>query len=460
MSYGELVPGLLLALFCGALIGVERELGKLPGSKDLDRSGREPSPSPAGLRTHVVAAFFGGLLQILDARAGSSSGFVLMGLAVTSLLAGVVYGVRAARTRHWGVTSAFTLVITYVLGVLSLTELRLLAAAMAVAIAAVLAIKVQARTFLGNLRQSEVGAAIQLGLVTIVLLPLIPDRDFGPADWEPLARALRELGATETALASLAVFNPFKLWVLVVAISAIGFAGYVLIRSLGPRRGLTITGFVGGLVSSTAVTLSMAEQSKRTPGLVGPFASAVLAASTVMAFRVIAIALALAPGLALPLTFPMAPMLLTTGLAALFIARRGDDGEGSAEAGSAVSLTTPFALLPALKLTALFFLVRIVGRVLTILLGGAGLVLAAFAAGIVDVDAITAAVAQESVDPSTTISERFAVIAIFTAVATNTLVKAGMIFLLGSRPVGRAAALWLVVSLVAGGAGVAAGLSL
>src|SRR5262249_6051637 len=162
-----------------------------------------------------------------------------------------------------------------------------LALALAVVVTAILAVKVPLHSFVHALSHEELVASLKFGLLALVLLPLLPNRSFGPLDAPWVGDSLRALGVREETLAQLALLNPYKLWLIVVMISGLGFVGYVLVRLLGPQRGFVLTGLAGGLVSSTSVTLAMAEQSKRTPQWSNPISGAVLAACTVMAARVL-----------------------------------------------------------------------------------------------------------------------------------------------------------------------------
>jgi len=452
-SQVELIPGFLLALFCGAFIGIEREFGKAAKSEATDADG---AGTPAGVRSHILTAVLGWTSYVLDRSMALNSAGWIAGFAALTAITATAYGIRGIRTGHYGITSAVTLLLTFLLGALVQTPLRLVAVGVAVAATATLAIKAPLHRFVRALTPQEIGAAIQLGLVALVLLPWLPDRDLGPLDAGPLARLLRDFGVDDATLGKLEVFNPFKLWALVVAISAIGFAGYVLVRSMGPRRGMALTGTLGGFVSSTAVTLSVAQQSKHLPQLSGPLVSAVLSACTVMALRVFVLVALFAPSLTVASAWTMFPMAGTTALGAILQSRTKPSEEPSAHG---LAVTTPFALWPALQFAGLFFLIRVGAKLVLLVFGGAGLMATAVVSGTVDVDAISVAIAQEFASQSTHITENLALAAVFAAVASNSVVKAGLGLSLGARAVARPAAAWLSASIVAGGAGLAAALA-
>jgi uncharacterized membrane protein (DUF4010 family) len=341
-------------------------------------------------------------------------------------------------------TSVPALVLTCALGILCLSDQRPLALALAVVVTGILAFKVPLHSFVQKLSAAEIAAAVKFGLLSLVLLPLLPDRDYGPRDWPWLADRLRGLGVADATLARLQPVNPHQLLLIVVAISGAGFAGYVLVRLLGPRRGLLLTGIAGGIVSSTAVTLAMAEQSRRTPEWRRPLAAAVLAACSVMSLRVLVVSSALDGNLLAPLVLPLGLLLLGNLGAASFLARR----HGGTITESDVRVGTPLAFGPALRLTGLIFVIRVLSEIAVLAFGDAGLVVLAALSGAVDVDAITVAASQQAAAGQ--VATGLAAAAIGTAVAANTLFKGAFVLATGDRATGRTAAAALLLTLLAG----------
>jgi len=262
--------------------------------------------------------------------------------------------------------------------------------------------------------------------VAVVVLPLLPDRTYGPLD----------------------VLNPFTIAQLMVLISAISFVGYAGVRLLGPRRGLGLTGVVGGLVSSTAVTLSMAGRSRERPELSDPAALAVLLASTIMFARVLGIVAVVNPEVAGSLVFPMAGATMA-GLAASgwrwLRARRATGGE------AAVAVSNPFELGQALQFALLFGVVLLGSKFAAQRLGAAGTYAAGVIAGSTDVDAITLSMAKLA---GVEITARVAATTIFLGAASNTVVKAVMAGVVGGPAFARRTAPGLAAMLLAGAGGV------
>jgi uncharacterized membrane protein (DUF4010 family) len=320
---------------------------------------------------------------------------------------------------------------------------------LAVVVTAVLAVKVPVHAFVRALSREEIMAAVKFGLLALVLLPLLPDLDYGPGDWPWLRDRLRGMGFADQAIAELDLFNPYELWLLVVAISGLGFVGYVVVRVLGPGRGLILTGLAGGLVSSTSVTLAMADQSRRAPEWRRPIAGAVLAACAVMAARVVVVAVALHPGLFLPLALPLGSMMVANLGIALWLSR----SEGGAKQEAALPAVTPLAVKPAVKLAALILAVRVVAELAVLAIGYQGLVVTAVLSGIVDVDAINVAASQQAA--AGRVATASAAIAICVAVASNTIAKAVMLWTAGDRATGRTGFVALLATLGVGAVGLA-----
>src|SRR5262249_30927613 len=225
-------------------------------------------------------------------------------LVTTSVGIGVVAivsYVRCSASGKVGATTEIAALATFLLGALSGAGNLTIAGAAGVAVAVILAAKPPLERFSKALTADEVSAALELAVVSVIVLPLLPDRGYGP--WNAL--------------------NPREIWTVVVLVSALSFAGFVAMRVLGERRGLALTGAVGGLVSSTAVTLSLA---RRAHG--GAAASAAVLASAVMCVRMAVLAGVANPGVLLPLVPVLAVMTVVGGLGVWLLARTGGHASG------------------------------------------------------------------------------------------------------------------------------------
>ncbi len=234
-----------------------------------------------------------------------------------------------------------------------------------------------------------------------MLLPALPNRTYGL--W--------------------AVFNPYETWWMVVLIAGLGFAAYAAIRLLGTRRGLLITALLGGIVSSTAMTMTLARLTRQ-QALPTLLAAGLLATSTLMFPRVLLEAGLLNRQLLSHLFWPLTVTALCDAVGALWFWRlAGKTDENNVE----TPLKNPFELAPALRFAALLVLILFLVEAGRRYLGDAGVYLAALLAGVADVDAITLSLARG--ESSTTVAAR----AIFLAVLSNSVVKGVLIAVIGGR---------------------------
>jgi len=410
----SVVLSFALALAIGALIGFEREGKKRAGE-----------PSFAGLRTFVLIAEAGAVAAWLARELGSPWLFVGAGALVTAvLLTGHLVEVRT-RPEAIGLTTEVAGLVTFLLGGLVLFGHAELAVSLAIATAAVLAFKEPLHGLVERIGRDDLQAALKLLIATFIVLPVLPDRPVDP--W--------------------GVLNPYSMWWLVVLISALSLAGYAATRALGQGHGLVLTGLAGGLVSSTAVTLGFARQSReRGQAPVEAMTAGLLLAWAVMFARVgVAVALVHRPLLA-RLAVPLGVMGAAALGAALFAylrARRASAGERAPE----VKLRNPFRLTASIRFALFFAATMLVVELVRRSLPEGGLYAVAALAGLTDVDAITLSVAELARGGT---SAGVAAGAIVVAALANTLVKCGLVVALGSAPL-RRPTLWATALILVAG---------
>ncbi|WP_368744405.1 MgtC/SapB family protein [Desertibaculum subflavum] len=380
--------GLAVALAAGLIVGLERgwkERGAAEGSR------------VAGLRTFGLIGLAGGIVGLLAREHGAA--VLAAGMIATGALIGIGYWIEHQRDdRDVSMTTAVAGLVTFGLGAVAAGGRPESAAAAAVVVALLLGLKPQLHAGLRAMDRRDLSAALQLLLVSLVVLPLLPDRGFGPYE----------------------ALNPYRLWWLVVLVSAASFAGYVAIRLIGAARGIVALGFLGGLVSSTAVSLALARSVRTAPAIRTTAAAGVLAATTVMTARIGILASVLAPAL-LPALVPAVMAATLVGLAASFILlRRG----GAAEVPTAGAFANPFELKVAIQYAALVGAVILLGRAMREWLGDEGLLLVSAVGGLIDVDApVIAAAGFAGGEVAATVS----LTAIALAVAANSITKIGLL---------------------------------
>ena len=388
----ELFLNLATALAVGLLIGTERSW-----------SGRE-SPGQelvAGIRTFGLAGLFGGLAAISTSHLGAIAWVAMFSMLALLVIAG--YVIDARRSGDHGMTTEVALLLTFVLGSLAVAESRQLAAACAIVVALLLSLKARLHQALRRLSESELGGALKMLFISVVLLPTLPNQGYGP--WQAL--------------------NPYTTWMMVVLIAGIGFAAYVAIRVLGTRHGLLVTALLGGIVSSTAMTITLARLNA--PKLRAALAAGLLATSALMFPRVLLEVGLVNPLLLSGLTLPLACAGAIYAVGALFYylraARTTDDNPEPL-------LKNPFELGPALRFAALLVLILLLVEGARRWLGDAGIYLVSLLAGLTDVDAITLSLASKARDG---LSHEVAARGIVFAALSNSLVKAMLIAMIGGR---------------------------
>jgi uncharacterized membrane protein (DUF4010 family) len=402
---------LLLALLIGLLFGVER------GWRHRETPEGERT---AGLRTFALLGLLGGICALLAARFGGLV-FGLAFLAVALVLV-AAHRVESRVNRDLGMTSVAAALLAFGLGGLSVAGEPSLAAASAVLAALLLSYKRTLHGWLGRLQRDELLAVLKLLLISVVVLPLLPDRGYGP--WDAL--------------------NPRAIWWMVVLIASISFVGYVAVRIGGTQRGLLFTGLFAGLASSTALTLQFSRAARASADAAPLFAAAILIACGTMFPRMLLVASLIHPALFQALWPAASIMLVGSALPALWFWHRGArDGAP----GPRSLLKNPLDLLPALGFGALLALVMLLGEGLRRVAGDAGLLALAGVSGLSDVDAITLSFARMA---SADLALQTASTGIVVAAASNTLAKAALASGVGGVALARRVVPPLALSAVAG----------
>jgi uncharacterized membrane protein (DUF4010 family) len=393
------------ALLIGALVGIERE----------KRKAAEAELGIGGLRTFILLALLGAIAGWFAEALHMPALFVAVVLVVSAaVLAGYVLAARADPDAL-GLTTESAAITVCLLGAMTTLGYRELAVALGIVTAAVLAYKQPLHGLVEKINWDDIFAGLRLLIATFIVLPLLPNRTVDP--WGAL--------------------NPYSLWLLVLLISSLSLIGYAGSRWLGADRGIVLTGLTGGLVSSTAVTLSFARQSREDDRTATNYtlACGLLLAWCVMFGRVIVEVVVVNRALVGHMLVPFVMMGAAAAIAAwvLFRRRGAEDDGGTSKAE--VPLRNPFSLMEASKFGAFFAVVLLVVKVVQTHFPGEGLYMVAVLAGLTDVDAITLSMAEYARSGDTHV----AVNSIVLATLANTTVKCGIVAGLGGavlrRPV-------------------------
>lgn len=380
-----------IAFGVGALVGMEREQSDSAGTF-------------AGSRTFPLLALLGALAQAYFPA------ILPVLVAAVALPLVVAYGGKVLLEGDVGLTTLTAALLTVLLGAMAADSPRGAMTAIVVGglVTVLLSAKGTIHDFADRIDDSERRASVKFILVVLVVFPLLPDRK----------------------LDALFGLNPRYVWLMVVLVTGLSFAAYVLGRSLGTRRGIAITGVIGGFVSSTATTVSMAERTSESPTLYRIAGFATVLASVVMFPRALVEVAVVNPELLPLVAVPLLTMTVTGAVVAGLIYWRSTAGE-PVEA----DIRNPFRLGPALLFGAVFAVVLLVSEGSHARLGPSGIYATAFLSGLADVDAITLTLSTLAADDA--IAADVATRGIVLGAVANTLVKAGLAFLIGTYRLGR-----------------------
>lgn len=399
-----------IALAIGLLIGLER------GWRSRDKG---EGMRIAGLRTYGLVGLMGGIGGMLAEHVGP----LLLGVMFLSLtlIVLVAYSRSLDKFEDVGITSIIATLSTFALGALTVYGHVVLASATAVVITLLLGFKPMLHSWIDKLEAKELDATLKLLLISVVMLPVLPDQGYGP--WQ--------------------FFNPYHIWWLVVLIAGISYLGYFAVRILGDRHGPVLTGAFGGLMSSTAVSLNLSRFSKQYSGRENALAAGILTACATMFIRT----LLLVSILNQTLFRILLPSLLLMGIFTYIVAILLWNYAKDASTRQEVSLENPFQMGTALKFAAFLTIIMLLSRVLQLHFGEMGTYFLAAASGIADVDPITLSMSKMSTG---NLELHVASQAILIAVSVNSCFKGAVTWVIGGRAMGLRVAGTLVIAVFAG----------
>ncbi|HEY5944983.1 MAG TPA: MgtC/SapB family protein [Kofleriaceae bacterium] len=393
---------LLTALAVGLLIGLEREQAK----QDIGHA------SIGGVRTYPIFALTGALAMMLET---ASMWLPLVALAGVVTLLAISYAGDVRKGADHGLTTETSVVATYLIGALAtsrgvvepMSARLLLVVALGVTVTFLLSSKQWLHGLVAKVSREDLFSTIKFLIAAAIVLPLLPREDVGPLD----------------------AINPFSVGLMVVLISGLSFLGYVAMRLYGKDRGVLLSAAIGGLVSSTAVTIAFSNRTKRDPKLAPIAAAAIAIASTIMVGRVAVLVGLVNIGLLRDLALP----LVGAGAGAILGGLVGYRGTKHKDADD-FDVKNPFELGTAVRFGIVFAVIVLATKAARHYLGDQGLYIAAGVAGLTDVDAVSLSTAKLA-DPDDTA----AVIAILIAVVANTIVKSSLALGIGGRRLGKRA---------------------
>jgi uncharacterized membrane protein (DUF4010 family) len=387
----ELLLRLLISLGLGFLIGLEREYAKRVVDKE------EPF---AGVRTYTFIALFGFLSAFLSERYGEwvfiTALAGLLGLVVTTYA-------LTAKSGSYGITTELSGILAFVLGAVVYQGEILFAVIVTVIVTTLLSLKLKLHRFVASLTAQEIRAFIQFTIISAVVLPFLPDEPWGPNG----------------------VWNPHDIWTMVVLVTGISLAGYLLAKVLGTRKGTLLAGVVGGLVSSTAVTLSLARRTRHQPSASHVVAAVgIIAATATLYPRILLETWVVNRELALRMALPIA-LITAVAFGIAYLVNRKDGKETAPE----VLMTNPLNFAVAVQFALAYMAVQWLMDLASAHYSTEGLFATSAVFGATDMDAITLSIAR---GPGVADTLK-GVTAILLATLSNTVMKFLIVVFLGDR---------------------------
>ncbi len=383
----DYLPRYVVALAIGLLMGLERE--------------RNPA-AKAGLRTFALTALFGVLASHLAERTGTPW-LIVAGLLLAGGMIIAAYLRQPVESGDPGTTTVSAVLVCYGLGVLCwLGELQL-AAMLGIGSTVLLYFKTELRGFSQTLTRRDLISILQFAVLSLIVLPLLPDQGFGP------------YGA----------LNPHQIWWMVLLISGISLAGYAALRIVGQDRGSVLIGLLGGLVSSTATTLTFSRHARGNEAMGQLSVIVIVLANLVVLARLAVLVGVLSGAMFMKLAPVLAAGLVTGTLAAWYgLHKLKPTGEAPE-----LTLSNPTEIRTAVTFGAIYALVLLASAWLSDIAGPGGLYAVAAAAGLTDVDAITLSTLRLLKLLNITADQ--AVIAILLAFVANLIFKSGLVWAIG-----------------------------
>lgn len=386
MAGQELLVNFGIALGLGALIGLEREYTQ------MQRGG---SRGWGGVRTFPLIALLGALIGFFSEKYSVS--LAAIGFSAVAALIIISHYVFASKRERIGITSEVAGMVTFFVGTLSYLGMFVLAVAVTVIMTLLLYHRFELHRFAERMKAEELYSTIKFALIAFVILPILPDKAYGPFE----------------------LFNPYKVWLLVVLVSAISFIGYILVKWIG-TRGSQLAAFLGGFVSSTATTLSILSEKEKARG----YSSAlfrVLVSNAAMIIKILVLVFIVKRAVFIGLLGPLGLMLLGTLVAGFFLYEKAPS--------SKLELRSPFTLKPALEFAGMFSVVLFLVKLATFYYGHNGIYAITFISGLVDADSTVLSTLQLTTDNFVATAATAAVL----AVVANTITKVGWAFAFGQR---------------------------
>ncbi len=342
----EIIMLIVISALVGGLIGIEREKKKTV---------------LAGSRTFMLVSMYGTFAVIISERF-NLPGFISASFIGVSLIAVLLGFIKNYKLEDIGITTSVAFLIAFALGLLVGKGMIAESLAASVIVSIILVSKYYLHTFTEHLTHQELINALEFGVIAFVLYPIVPDQPIDP----------------------FGVLNPRILLLLVIVVSTIGFFGFLALRRMGAEKGLPILGMMGSLVNSKAVISALSTRAGLESRLTRPVITGIMLANIVMLLRNLVIVGVLSIDM---LNFMLLPQLTMVLVGLSYLRIQTEKSEGTVE--HAIDLSSPFAIIPAVKFALLFLGMSLVVRYVQVL-GVGGVYLATILGSLVSSSAVIA----------------------------------------------------------------------
>lgn len=418
MLINQVLFPLILSVLLGALIGSQREI----------RQYKEKIRDFAGFRTFTFISLFGFLIGFFSKEVVGN--YYLIIVAISGLFLINLLAYRTVTKIYPKYVSAITEIVallTFIVGLLVAFNLYQIAITISIIISGTLFMGNKLHKFTNSLSENEIFATLKFAIISLVILPILPNKNYSPLNVPFLNHIfLNQNIISHQLLGQLNVINFYYTWLMVVFISGIAYVGYILMRTIGAEKGIEVTGFLGGLMSSTALTSSFSLESKKLNYLSVPLIIGTIIACSTMFFRIIFEVAVLNPDLLIGITLLLGIMGTVGYIITFYLFKISKLNHVKK-----IEMESPFTIGPAIKFSVIFLVVIIISKLFSILFGDKGIYLVSFISGFSDVDAITISLSNLAL--SNSISNTSAQIGITIAAFANTIVKGGIAYYLGSK---------------------------
>ncbi len=415
---------LLISFALGAVVGLERQVGHRPDETLAEKK----MPSVLGVRTFSLIAVLGTLTGFLMQDFSSlaliiASGFFLLVVAF--------YVLYAWSQKDIGITTEIAIIITFLLGffiAVQLLPIQIIVAA-TVLLTLILSRKEKIKDMVGRISRTEINSLISFLIISLVILPFLPNTSFSIADIPEVRQIITQFGLNVDRIANMELINPFRLWLIVALITGIELVGYVLERTLGKTKGWLLASIAGGFVSSTATTISLAQQSKEEKRINHLLSAAIF--SNMASFFQIAIVI-------LPLSIfffaeaipVFIGLIISSALVGIYFLKAKDDAVEHTHTVKEEAEKSIFNISTALKFAGLYLVISIFSKVALAFLGQTGFLIASGIGAVAGLDAV---LINAAVLVGSNITAELAVFTLILANAVNLLAKTIYCFLYGKK---------------------------